>query len=314
MPDIIQLVKTNCRDCHCCIRYCPTKAIRYSGHQANIIGNMCVLCGECYRVCPHDAKSIVDGKEITKVLIQQSEGPVIASIDPVFPAFFGVGLSSITEGLKAIGFTGVEETAIGAAIVKKHYDMLISESKDDVIISTTCPSVVSLVEKYYSELIPCLAPVVSPMVAHAQDIKRRMPDAKVVHIGGCIARKQEQYDTDVDAMLTFDELEEIFRLENITLTPHKEPPLEASMERRFCLPGGMLSCLNTPEDPAFSMMEFDGVDMCRHALDDIRKGNIHKCFVELNMCNGGCVGSPIMEHYRNEPVRGSYLIRASAGP
>ena len=93
MPDIIQLVKTNCRDCHCCIRYCPTKAIRYSGHQANIIGNMCVLCGECYRVCPHDAKSIVDGKEITKVLIQQSEGPVIASIDPAFPAFFGVGLS-----------------------------------------------------------------------------------------------------------------------------------------------------------------------------------------------------------------------------
>ena len=87
MPDIIQLVKTNCRDCHCCIRYCPTKAIRYSGHQANIIGNMCVLCGECYRVCPHDAKSIVDGKEITKVLIQQSEGPVIASIDPAFPAF-----------------------------------------------------------------------------------------------------------------------------------------------------------------------------------------------------------------------------------
>ena len=105
MPDIIQLVKTNCRDCHCCIRYCPTKAIRYSGHQANIIGNMCVLCGECYRVCPHDAKSIVDGKEITKVLIQQSEGPVIASIDPAFPAFFGVGLSSITDGLTAIGFT-----------------------------------------------------------------------------------------------------------------------------------------------------------------------------------------------------------------
>lgn len=200
MPDIIQLVKTNCRDCHCCIRYCPTKAIRYSGHQANIIGNMCVLCGECYRVCPHDAKSIVDGKEITKVLIQQSEGPVIASIDPAFPAFFGVGLSSITEGLKAIGFTGVEETAIGAAIVKKHYDLLISESDDDVIISTTCPSVVSLVEKYYPELIPYLAPVVSPMVAHAQDIKRRMPDAKIVHIGGCIARKQEQFDTEVDSV------------------------------------------------------------------------------------------------------------------
>lgn len=313
MPDIIQLVKTNCRDCHCCIRYCPTKAIRYSGHQANIIGNMCVLCGECYRVCPHDAKSIVDGKEITKVLIQQSEGPVIASIDPAFPAFFGVGLSSITEGLKAIGFTGVEETAIGAAIVKKHYDLLISESDDDVIISTTCPSVVSLVEKYYPELIPYLAPVVSPMVAHAQDIKRRMPDAKIVHIGGCIARKQEQFDTEVDAMLTFDELEEIFQLENITLAPQTDPPLENSKERRFCLPGGMLSCLNTPEDPSFSMLEFDGVDMCRHALDDIRKGSIHKCFVELNMCNGGCVGSPIMEHYRNEPVRGSYIIRASAG-
>ena len=83
MPDIIQLVKTNCRDCHCCIRYCPTKAIRYSGHQANIIGNMCVLCGECYRVCPHDAKSIVDGKEIEGNLIPMEESKKVYNITAI---------------------------------------------------------------------------------------------------------------------------------------------------------------------------------------------------------------------------------------
>lgn len=313
MPDIIQLVKTNCRDCHRCIRSCPTKAIRYSGHQANIIGNMCVLCGECFRVCPHQAKGILDGREITKVLLQQSEGPVFASLDPSYIGYFGTGLKGMTEALKKLGFTDVEESTIGAAIVKKHYDLLINEGEDDVIISSTCPSLVFMVEKYYPELIPYLAPITSPMVTHAHDIKQRHPDAKVVHIGGCIARKQEQYDTDVDAVLTFNELENIFELENITLSTDKEIPPENSLERQFCLPGGVVRCLGRPADPTFSLVYFDGVEKCKRALDDVRKGNIHNCFLELNMCSGSCIGSPIMEHYRNQPVRSSQLVQEACG-
>lgn len=316
MPDIIQLVKNNCKDCHNCLRHCPTKAIRFTGHQAHIIGNMCILCGECFRVCPHGAKTIMDSKEITKVLIQQAEGPIIASLDPAYIAYFGVGLNSITEGLKKIGFTGVEESALGAAIVSKHYNMIVEENQEDVIISSTCPTLVNLVEKYYPELIPNLAPITSPMVAHATDIKRRMPDAKVVYITACIAKKLEQYGTDVDAVLTFEELEEIFSLEQIELVPQEEPYLEHSRERSYCLPGAVLNCVDpdTRSQSEYSYVYFDGIDMCRAALDDIKKGNIHKCFVELSTCSGSCLGSPMMHKYRDHPVQGVAMIRNSAGP
>ena len=85
MPEVLKLVKSNCKDCHKCIRYCPVKAIRFTGHQAHIINDECILCGHCYVVCPHDAKEVADAREMVKVLIQ-SGAPVIASLWPALTA------------------------------------------------------------------------------------------------------------------------------------------------------------------------------------------------------------------------------------
>ncbi|MBR6568863.1 MAG: 4Fe-4S binding protein, partial [Clostridia bacterium] len=48
----LTLKKSNCKNCYKCIRHCPVKAIRFSGNQAHIINNECILCGQCFVVCP----------------------------------------------------------------------------------------------------------------------------------------------------------------------------------------------------------------------------------------------------------------------
>jgi len=313
MPDVIQLVKSNCKDCHKCIRVCPVKAIRFTGHQAHIIGSQCIYCGQCFMTCPHEAKEIIDGREVVKVLMQQSEGPVIASLDPSFIAFFGTGIEGMREPLKKIGFSDVEEAAIGATLVKKAYENLMREGTQDVIISTQCQTIVTLIEKYYPDLISYMAPVVSPMVAHAMDIKRRMPDARVVYIGPCVSKKFEQYGTPVDAMLTFEEMEQVFQQNNVEIVPQEEPPVVKSRERGFCLPGGIIDSMDIPEDSGYSTLTFDGIYLCKSALEDVRKGDLHKCFLEMSSCRSSCVGGPIMKKYHDKPVRNYQLVENYMG-
>ena len=191
MPNCLTLKKSNCKNCYKCIRNCPVKAIRFSGNQAHIIGNECILCGQCFVVCPQDAKEIVNETEKAKVLLQSGD-PVIVSLAPSFVANYdGVGINSMRKALKALGFYDVEETALGATIVKSEYERMLREDERDVIISSCCHSINLLIQKQYPAVLEYLADVMSPMQAHCQDIKKRYPDAKTVFIGPCVAKKDE---------------------------------------------------------------------------------------------------------------------------
>ena len=189
MPDCLTLKKSNCKNCYKCIRHCPVKSIRFSGNQAHIIGDECILCGHCFVVCPQDAKQIVSEREKVKVMLQSRE-EVYVSLAPSFVANYdGVGIESMREALVKLGFRDVEETAIGATIVKKEYERLLEENKPDLLISSCCHSVNLLIQKYFPTVLPYLADVLSPMQAHCQDIKRRHPGCKTVFIGPCVAKK-----------------------------------------------------------------------------------------------------------------------------
>ena len=208
MANCLTLKKSNCKNCYKCIRHCPVKAIRFSGNQAHIIGNECILCGRCFVVCPQNAKEIVDGSEKARVLLQGGT-PVYVSLAPSFIANYeGVGIESMRRALKKLGFADVEETAIGATIVKTEYERMMREDERDVIITSCCHSVNLLIQKYFPSCLQYLADVMSPMQAHCTDIKRRHPDAKTVFIGPCVAKKDEAeyYEGIVDAVLTFEEL------------------------------------------------------------------------------------------------------------
>ena len=115
MANCLTLKKSNCKNCYKCIRHCPVKAIRFSGNQAHIIGNECILCGHCFVVCPQNAKEIVDSTEKVRVLLQSGD-PVIVSLAPSFVANYdGVGIDAMRKALQKLGFADVEETAIDSS-------------------------------------------------------------------------------------------------------------------------------------------------------------------------------------------------------
>lgn len=299
MPNCLTLKKSNCKNCYKCIRHCPVKAIRFSGNQAHIIGNECILCGQCFVVCPQNAKEIVDETEKVKVLLQSGD-PVIVSLAPSFIANYeGVGINAMRKALKQLGFYDVEETAIGATIVKTEYERMLKEDERDVIITSCCHSINLLIQKHYPQALEYLADVVSPMQAHCKDIKSRFPNAKTVFIGPCVAKKDEaeHYEGIVDAVLTFEELTEWFKSENIVLEKEMDNDI-CSRARFFPTTGGILKTM-AQDIPGYTYLALDGVENCIAALKDIIDGKVHKCFIEMSACVGSCVGGPVMEKYHH---------------
>ena len=307
MSNCLTLKKSNCKNCYKCIRHCPVKAIRFSGNQAHIIGNECILCGQCFVVCPQDAKQIVDETEKVKVFLQSPE-PVIVSLAPSFIAnYTGVGINSMRDALQKLGFYDVEETAIGATIVKKEYERMLKEDERDVIITSCCHSVNLLIQKYFPSLLGYLADVVSPMQAHCQDIKKRFPNAKTVFIGPCVAKKDEaeHYEGIVDAVLTFEELTTMLDEKGIELKPEIDTTKE-SRARFFPTTGGILKTM-TEKPEGYTYIALDGVENCIDALRDIENGKIHKCFIEMSACTGSCIGGPVMEKYHRSSRIKDYI-------
>ena len=192
MSKYLTLKKSNCKNCYKCIRHCPVKSIRFSANQAHIIDNECILCGQCFVICPQNAKEIVDGVEKAKVLLM-SKAPVVASIAPSFIANYnGIGIEAIRNALKKLGFYDVEETAIGATFVKKEYDRLLNEGNHEILISSCCHSVNLLIQKYFPNELQYLANVMSPMQAHCSDIKKRIPAQKQYSLALALLKKMKQ--------------------------------------------------------------------------------------------------------------------------
>ncbi len=313
MPNCLTLKKSNCKNCYKCIRHCPVKSIRFSGNQAHIIGNECILCGHCFVVCPQNAKEIVDETEKVKVLIQSGD-PVVVSLAPSFVANYeGVGIEAMREALKKLGFYDVEETALGATLVKREYDRILREEERDIVISSCCHSANLLIQKYFPRVLPYLADVLSPMQAHCEDIKRRISNAKTVFIGPCVAKKDEaeHYEGIVDAVLTYEELTEWMKKEGVEFVTEKQMD-EHSLARFFPTTGGILKTM-AKDAPGFTYLAIDGVENCIAALREIEQGRIHHCFIEMSTCAGSCAGGPVMEKYGRSPLKDYLAVARYAG-
>lgn len=312
MSSCLTLKKSNCKNCYKCIRHCPVKSIRFSANQAHIIGNECILCGQCFVVCPQNAKEISSETEKVRVLIQ-SGSPVIVSLAPSFIANYdGVGINAMRKALKKLGFADVEETAVGATIVKTEYERMLESDTRDVVISSCCHSINLLIQKYFPNEIQYLADVMSPMQAHAADIKKRHPDAKVVFIGPCVAKKDEAeyYEGLVDGVLTYEDLAKWFEAENIVIDKDADSD-ENSRARFFPTTGGILKTM--AKSSRYTYVAIDGVENCIAALKDIESGAVHKCFIEMSACVGSCIGGPVMEKYHRSPVKDYAAVAKYAG-
>lgn len=311
MSEFLKLRKTNCKNCYKCIRHCPVKSIRFSGNQAHIVGNECILCGQCFVVCPQNAKEIADATEAVKVLLEGEE-PVVASIAPSFIANYGVGIEAMEQALRQLGFAAAEETAIGATYVNRMYEDILRNRKPDVLISSCCHSVNLLIQKHFPQALPYLADVISPMQAHSVDIRRRMPNAHVVFIGPCLSKKDEadHYTGYVDEVMTFEELTQMLEAANIQLEQNVDHNPQ-SRTRLFPTSGGILKTME--KVPGYQYISVDGIENCIAALHDLEQGGLNNCFIEMSACAGSCIGGPVMEKYHRTPIRDYAAVDAYAG-
>lgn len=313
MNNYLKLKKSNCKNCYKCIRHCPVKSIRFSLGQAQIVADECILCGQCFVVCPQNAKEIRNDIAKVEALLAEKM-PVYASVAPSFVANYeGATIKSMEKALKALGFTAVEETAVGATIVKQEYDRLLNDSAKKVLISSCCHSVNTLIQKYYPEALPYLAAVQSPMLAHSMAIKEAHPEAKTVFIGPCISKKEEadQYAGTVDCVLTFEELTELLNRHHVVLENIPDQN-DASKARLFPTTGGILRTM-AKENPDYTYLAVDGVENCINAIKDIANGSLEHCFIEMSACVGSCIAGPAMDKQSRAPVRDYRLVDRYAG-
>lgn len=289
---ILQFKKINCKNCYKCVRYCPVKAIKIQNHCAQIIEDECILCGNCTIVCPQGAKE--DISDIPMLAEKLHAGKtVIASIAPSFAAYFNLTYLELKDALIKLNFKDAYETAEGAYLVKTEYEKLICDNPENTYISSCCSSVNTYIRKYHPEAIPYLAPVLTPMQAHAKLLKERFPETIVVFIGPCISKKAERLETasEVDFVITFDELKDYFSESGITLLHNEEVLIDPKyLSRMFPVSGGILETLKKEKEHRY--IAIDGFDRCAEAINDVCTGNLKNCFIEMSMCQGSCIGGP----------------------
>lgn len=290
--------KANCKNCYKCVNSCSVKAIKMFENQAQIVDDRCISCGHCLVVCPQNARSIKSYKQSVKHAVLSGKN-VVASIAPSFAGFFQYcPPGNLAAALKKLGFSRVEETSIGAGIVSKYYSKYINQSGFENLITTSCPSVNLLVERYFPSLIKYLAPVVSPMAAHAKLIKKELGvDTYFVFIGPCISKLSEAEREDakeVDAVLTFEELAEWIYEEKIdvcNIRPAAFDRVSGSKSSGYPIMGGVLNTLDLI-DKKLMMIEADGTEECMEIFKSIEKNDITGVCIEANICKGGCIGGP----------------------
>ncbi len=298
---IIDFKATKCRHCYKCVRNCEVKAIMVKDGRAEIMPENCILCGRCLQICPQSAKTLVSDLGLVKEMLARGEKVVVS----IAPSYMGLlkyhTIGQVRAALLRLGFADVRETSEGAALVTEEYARLLEEGRMENIITTCCPSVNDLIEKYYPQLTPWLAPVVSPMIAHGMMIKKQMGDVKVVFLGPCIAKKRESQDVRhegyIDAVLNFNDISLWLQEEDIVIEDCEDIPfvhMDPRVNRLYPVTNGVVNSVLATEKQVDQYRKFyvhgekNCMDLCRSMI----RGEITGCFIEMNMCSGGCIKGP----------------------
>ncbi len=304
--NVIGFKEAKCRNCYKCVRICEVKAITVKNEQAQIMNDKCILCGHCLEACPQNAKSFISDLDKVKGYLRDG----IPTIISIAPSYLGV-LKYKTPGqvitaLLKLGFYMVRETAEGAAFVTEEYEKLLTTGNMENIITTCCPSVNDLIEIYYPSLTKYMAPVVSPMIAHGQLIRKEFGNnVKIVFLGPCIAKKREAESDPrtlgyIDAVINFSEVEHWLTEENIDVFQQEDTPPQnpdPMVNRLYPISSGVLSSVVASKKLPDHYRKFyvHGIKNCIELLESMEKGEVSGCFIETDMCNGGCIKGPAME-------------------
>jgi signal transduction histidine kinase len=281
------------------VRECPVKAIRITDGQAQVIGDRCIACGNCARICSQHAKLLCSTIEDVRRLLASGER-VAACLAPSFAAeFTDMAYTQVVGMLRALGFQLVVEVSFGADLVAREYRKLLEKNDGRRYISTTCPAIVSYVERYYPEIVESLAPIVSPMVATARALRRLHGDSlKVVFIGPCIAKKVEaqtnQLAGEIDAVLMYPELRRLCSDEGVTpdiVQPSDFDPPYGNTGGLFPVSRGILQAAELREDlMTGEVIATQGRGHMQDAIKEFAEGDLGAKLLEILCCEGCIMG------------------------
>ncbi|HEX3023064.1 MAG TPA: [Fe-Fe] hydrogenase large subunit C-terminal domain-containing protein [Lachnospiraceae bacterium] len=304
--NVIGFKEAQCKNCYKCVRTCDVKAIMVKNEQAQIMNEKCILCGHCLEACPQNAKTFISDLDKVKDYLRRG----LKTIVSIAPSYIGIlnlkQPGQIVAALKQLGFYQVRETAEGAVYVTREYDRLLKEGSMRNIITTCCPSVNDLIEIYYPSLVDEMAPVVSPMIAHGKMIRKMMGnDVKIVFLGPCISKKREaESDTRttgyIDAVINFEEIKNWLDQEDIhldNLNPEEFDNPNPKVNRLYPISSGVLSSVvaMTEGQDRYRKFYVHGIKNCIELLESMKRGEVEGCFIEADLCNGGCIKGPAVE-------------------
>lgn len=307
MPKFLDFKEAQCKNCYKCLKECPVKAIKIENNQAKIIEDRCILCGKCTLICPQNAKKVHSEIDNVKELLKNNQ--VIASVAPSFISSFNLkSFSTLNEALKKIGFDFAEETARGAKVVIDEYEKLLKTKEYKNFITSCCPAINKMISTYYSDALPYLAKVDSPVIAHAKILKKENPECKIVFIGPCIAKKRECYESGIiDGVLTFEELLELLEEYNINFEEIEgKNETEWNKARFFPISRGIIKSFNELAE-GYEYIAVDGVQRCKEVLEEIN--NLENVFLELNACQSSCVNGPCSLNKKSTAITSNAKVR-----
>ena len=300
-----------------CLAHCGVNAIHSDSHGRAIIDSeKCVSCGQCMVSCPFGA--IADKSQIFQLIrAMQSGRKIIAQVAPSFVGQFGdkVTPDMIKTALKELGFYDVYETAIGADMgamaEAEHYVHSVATGELPFLLTSCCPSWAMLAKKFFPDLIDQISQELTPMVATARTIKQEHPNAKVVFIGPCAAKKLEAMRrtvrSEVDFVLTFEEMAGIFEARHIDVNTLKEDPHgvnDASADgRNFAVSGGVAQAVVNVINREIKVANAEGLSECRKLMMMAKAGKYNGYLLEGMACPGGCVaGAGTMQSIKKSSV------------
>ncbi len=300
IENIISVKENKCKQCYSCVRNCPVKAIQIKNGQAEIMFSRCINCGICITSCPQNAKIVIDS--ICESLeILNGNNKVIACLAPSFiTSSYPYTYKKVIGALKKIGFDEVWEVAVGAEALTQSISKFIKENDQKVYLSSACPSIVSMIEKHYPELIKYLLPFVSPMIATGKIIRKKYSDEKIkiIFIGPCVAKKAEiispKLEGIIDCVLTFDEIKKIIIDKGISINSIKESEFDGiptNEGKLFPLSGGLLKNLSSLNKIDGSYISVEGEEDISKLIDALQNGHHPFKFVDILMCKG-CIEGP----------------------
>jgi DNA-binding NtrC family response regulator/iron only hydrogenase large subunit-like protein len=296
----IKTLTDKCRKCYSCVRSCPAKAIKVEKSYTEIVFDRCIGCGNCLSNCPQKAKVVTDKVSITEKLLDSGQ-PVVAVLGSSFPAFFHyVTPGQLAAGLKKLGFKEVHEGSYGVELIAASYAEAMEQATIP-LISSHCPAVVDLIERHYPKLLKNLIGTVSPMIAMGRFLKGVLGNnTKVVYLSSCIAAKFEIQTEEtagaIDTVLTYRELEGMFRSRALSIPSLKEEPfdgLRPHLGKLFPISEGTFRAFSIATDPLDTEIVMAAGEVnVMEIIRDLAQGRINPRIADIRFCYSGCVGGP----------------------